>query len=91
MILLAEQHMPLESTQISASFRFWSLFISLCLVNLRFRLVISPEVTDDSDGIFLFVLIPSLENFFRCFSRHLQPYCPRIFHWHNVKTNTTPC
>ena len=79
---------PLESTQISASFRyfddklttvsFWSLFISLCLVNLRFRLVISSEVTDDSDGIFLFVLIPSLKNFFRCFSRHFRLWILRM-------------
>jgi hypothetical protein len=29
---------------------FWSLLISLCLENLLFHLVVSPEVTDDSDG-----------------------------------------
>jgi hypothetical protein len=52
---------PLESIQISSGFRYFddkltnmsfcSLLISLCLENLRFRLVVSPEVTDDSDGI----------------------------------------
>ncbi len=73
---------PLESIRISAGFRsfddklmtvsFWSLLISLCLENLRFRLVVSPEVTDNSDGIFLFGLIPSLKNFLRCFSTSLQ-------------------
>jgi hypothetical protein len=29
---------------------FWSLLISLCPEKLRFKLVVSPEVTDDSDG-----------------------------------------
>ena len=63
---------PLESIRISSPFRsfndnlttvsFWSLLISLCLENHRFRLVVSPEVTDDSDGIFLIGLIPSLNN-----------------------------
>jgi hypothetical protein len=71
-----------ESIRISAGFRsfddklttvsFWSLLISLCLENLRFRLVVSPEVTDYSDGIFLFGLIPSLKNFLRCFSRNFR-------------------
>jgi hypothetical protein len=51
---------------------FWSLLISLCLENLRFRLAVSPEVTDNSDGIFLFGLIPSLKNFLRCFSRNFR-------------------
>ena len=73
---------PLESIRISAGFRsfddklttvsFWSLLISLCLENLRFRLVVSPEVTDNSDGIFLFWLIPSLKNFLRCFSHNFR-------------------
>ena len=73
---------PLESIQISSGFRsfddklttmsFCSLLISLCLENLRFRLVVSPEVTDDSDGIFLFGLIPSLNNCLRCFSRNFR-------------------
>jgi hypothetical protein len=73
---------PLESMRISAGFRsfddklttvsFWSLLISLCLENLRFRLVVSPEVTDNYDGIFLFGLIPSLNNFLRCFSRNIR-------------------
>ena len=73
---------PLESIRISAGFRsfddklttvsFWSLLISLCLENLRFRLVVSPEVTDNSDGIFLFGLIPSLNHFLRCFSRNFR-------------------
>ena len=52
---------PLESIRISAGFRsfydklttvsFWSLLISLCLENLRFRLVVSPEVTTTSTNI----------------------------------------
>ena len=73
---------PLESMQISSCFRsfddklttvsFCSLLISLCLKNLRFRLVVSPEVTDDSDGIFLFGLIPFLNNCLRCFSRNFR-------------------
>ena len=73
---------PLESIRISAGFRsfddklttvsFWSLLISLCLENLRFRLIVSPEVTDNSDGIFLFGLIPSLKNFLRCFSLNFR-------------------
>jgi hypothetical protein len=51
---------PLEGMRISSAFRsfddklttvsFWTLLISLCLENLRFRLVVSPEVRDDSDG-----------------------------------------
>jgi hypothetical protein len=73
---------PLESIRISSGFRsfddkltsvsFLSLLISLCLENRRFRLVVSPEVTDDSDGVFLFGLIPSLNKFLRCFSRNFK-------------------
>jgi hypothetical protein len=64
---------PLESMRISPGVRssdgkltimsFWSLLISLCLENLRFRLVVSPEVTDDFYGICVFGLIPSLNTF----------------------------
>jgi hypothetical protein len=49
-----------KSLTFSATVSFWSLLISLCLENLHFRLVVSPEVTDNADGIFLFGLIPSL-------------------------------
>ena len=73
---------PLESIQISSGFRYFddkltnisvcSLLISLCLGNLRFLLVVSPEVTDDSDGIFLFGLIPSLNNCLRRFTRNFR-------------------
>ena len=52
------------TTVIVASINFFLPF------NLRFRLVFSPEVTDDSNGIFSFGLIPSLNNFFHCFSRN---------------------
>jgi hypothetical protein len=81
---------PLESIQISSGFRsfddklttmsFWSLLISLCLENLRFRLVVSPEVKDDSGGIFLFGLIPSLNNCFRWFSRNFRLWILKIYY-----------
>ena len=73
---------PLESMRISPGVRssdgkltimsFWSLLISLCLENLRFRLVVSPEVTDDFYGICVFGLIPSLNTFWRCFFRNFR-------------------
>jgi hypothetical protein len=78
---------PLEIIRISLAFRsfddklsFWSLLISLCLENLRFRLIVSPEVKDDSDGIFLVGLIPSLNNFWLEFCRYLADV--RLYCWY---------